>query len=189
MTQTDSTAEIPGATVVISHRIRPDKHDDYETWLGKIAPLAHAAEGNLDWHIVRPVGGLTDTYTVIIRFDTADNLKAWMASPTRQRLVAELKPLLATDDQYTISSGLDFWFAPSTPAPAVPPRWKQFLLTWSAIFPLATVVPLVVLPAMRVVGVPDMYLLNNLVVTAVIVLLMVYLVMPRYTALVRRWLY
>ena len=64
-----------GATVVITHRVRGDKHADYERWLNEIAPLCRASPGHLDRHIVRPISGLTETYTVIIRFDTKAHLQ------------------------------------------------------------------------------------------------------------------
>ena len=70
--------EIEGATLVITHRIREGKLDAYEEWLGKITPHSKASPGHLDWHIVRPIPGLTSTYTVIIRFDTDAHLKQWI---------------------------------------------------------------------------------------------------------------
>jgi antibiotic biosynthesis monooxygenase (ABM) superfamily enzyme len=54
-----------GATVVITHRVRNDKHADYEKWLEEIALLCKASPGYLDWHIVRPIPGLSETYTHI----------------------------------------------------------------------------------------------------------------------------
>jgi antibiotic biosynthesis monooxygenase (ABM) superfamily enzyme len=36
----------PGATVVITHRVRKDRHADYEWWLNEIAPLCPAAPGS-----------------------------------------------------------------------------------------------------------------------------------------------
>ncbi len=71
----------------------------------------------------------------------------------------------------------------------VPVRWKQFLLTWSAIFPLALGVPFAVVPVLRWAGIPASLPLTTLVVTAAVVFLMVYVVMPRYTRLVQRWLF
>ena len=71
----------------------------------------------------------------------------------------------------------------------LPVRWKQYLLTWSAIYPLALAVPLVVAPALRLAGVPPGVPITTLAVTAVVVFLMVYVVMPRYTRLVQRWLF
>jgi hypothetical protein len=68
-------------------------------------------------------------------------------------------------------------------------RWKQSLITWSAIYPLVLGVPLLVVPVLQLIGVPDHRFVTVFFVTAVVVLLMVYVIMPRYTALVRRWLF
>lgn len=178
-----------GATVVITHRLRQNKQIEYERWLEEIAPLCKASPGHLDWHIVRPIPGLTETYTVIIRFDTEAHLREWMESPTRIRLIEKVRPLLVTDDDFFISSGLDFWFTPAGAKAKVPVRWKQYLVTWSAIYPLALGIPLVVNPILQYLGVPNNRLIATLAVTGIVVFLMVYLVMPRYTRLVQRWLF
>lgn len=186
MNPSDATAS--GATVVITHRVRDGKEADYDHWLNEIGPLCQASPGHLDWQIIRPIAGLTTTYTVVIRFDTCDHLRQWMGSPDRQRHIERARPLLAGDDDYTILSGLDFWFTPPGTA-KVPVQWKQFLITWSAIYPLVLGVPLVVVPLLHQFGVPDSRFLTTLLVTATVVFLMVYVVMPRYTKLVRRWLF
>ena len=178
-----------GATVVITHRLRQNKQIEYERWLEEIAPLCKASPGHLDWHIVRPIPGLTETYTVIIRFDTEAHLREWMESPTRIRLIEKVRPLLVTDDDFFISSGLDFWLTPAGAKAKVPVRWKQYLVTWSAIYPLALGIPLVVNPILQYLGVPNNRLIATLAVTGIVVFLMVYLVMPRYTRLVQRWLF
>jgi uncharacterized protein len=178
-----------GATVVITHRVRVGRHADYEAWLEEIAPLCRASPGHLDWHIVRPIPGLTETYTVVIRFDTTAHLQQWMESPARARLIEKARPLLATGDDFYVSSGLDFWFTPGGAKSKVPVRWKQYLVTWSAIYPLALGVPWVVGPLLRRLGAPEGRLLTTLVVTGAVVFLMVYLVMPRYTRLLKRWLF
>jgi uncharacterized protein len=148
-----------------------------------------ASPGYLDWHIVRPITGLTETFTVIIRFDTKAHLQEWMESPTRARLIEKVKPLFVTGDDFFISSGLDFWFTPAGARAKVPVRWKQFLATWSAIYPLVLGVPLVVTPALQYLGIPDNRYLTTLAVTGIVVFFMVYLVMPRYTKITRRWLF
>jgi hypothetical protein len=177
-----------GATVVITHRVRPDRHAEYDAWVADIAPLCRAAPGHLDWHQVRPLAGLSDTYTIIVRFDTLEHLKGWMGSPVRQQFIDRVRPLLVAGDEYAVRSGLDFWFVPPGATTPVPVRWKQFLVTWSAIYPLALLVPLAVLPALHRLGVPAWEPLATLAVTGCVVALMVYVVMPRYTRLLRRWL-
>lgn len=178
-----------GATVVITHKVRQDRQADYERWMHQITPFVQAAPGYLDWHLVQPIPGLSETYAVIIRFDTQAHLQAWMHSPIRTRLIARVRPLLETGDGFFVSSGLDFWFAPAGARAQVPRRWKQFLVTWSAIFPLVPGVTWVVTPILRHLGLSRFPVLVTLVVTGTVVLLMVYVVMPRYTTLVRRWLF
>jgi len=112
-----------------------------------------------------------------------------MKSEERNRLIDAVRPMLAKDDDFYIQSGLDFWFTPDGARAQVPVSWKQFLVTWSAIFPLALGVPLVVGPVLRYLGFePNLYA-DNLFITGVIVFLMVYVVMPRYTKIVGRWLF
>lgn len=178
-----------GATVVISHRIRADAHAAYEAWLEEIAPRCKRAPGHLDWHIVRPISGLSETFTIVIRFDTEAHLRGWMSSAERTQLIERARPLLLSGDDFFVSSGLDFWFTPSGAKAQVPVRYKQFLITWSAIFPLSLAVPLAVVPLMAALGLPDYRPLTSLAVSGVVVFLMVYVVMPRYTKLVRRWLF
>lgn len=178
-----------GATVVITHRLRENKLAEYENWLEEIAPLCKSSPGHLDWHIVRPIPGLSQTYTIVIRFDTVEHLRGWMESLTRTRLIEKVQHLFVTGDDFFISSGLDFWFTPAGAKAKVPIRWKQYLVTWSAIFPLAFVVPLVVTPLLQYIGLPNNRLVGTFTVTGIVVFLMVYVVMPRYTRLLQRWLF
>jgi hypothetical protein len=177
-----------GATVVITHRVRAGMHEAYEAWLQEIRPLGQAFPGHLDWQVIRPIPGIAVHYTVIIRFDTEEHLRHWMESAERQRLIQATAHLLDVPDSYAIHSGLDFWFMPAAGV-KVPVRWKQFLVTWSAIFPLSLLVPAVLLPVLRAIGLPAEPYLTGLVMTAVLVLLMTYVVMPHYTRWVRGWLF
>lgn len=179
----------PGATVVITHRVREGKQQDYETWLKEIAPLCQASPGHLDWQIIRPIAGLTATYTVIIRFNTPAHLQQWMESPARARLIEKVRPLFVTGDDFFIRSGLDFWFTPTGAKAKVPVRWKQYLVTWSAIYPLVLGVPLVVKPILQHLGLPDHPLLTAFAVTGTVVFFMIYVVMPHYTKLIKQWLF
>jgi antibiotic biosynthesis monooxygenase (ABM) superfamily enzyme len=96
-----------------------------------------------------------------------------MGSKERERLIRKVQPLFVGSDDFLVSSGLDFWFTPAGAKAKVPVRWKQYLLTWSAIYPLALGVPLVVAPGLRLAGVRANVPLTTLVVTAVVVFLMV----------------
>lgn len=185
----NDNSQFEGSTAVITHQVAKDKHAEYEAWLNEIAPQCKNAPGHLDWQIIRPIAGLTETYTIVIRFDTQSHLRGWMESAQRSELIQRVSPLLVKGDDFYISSGLDFWFTSEKANTKIPIRWKQALVTWSAIYPLVLILPLLVLPAMHWMGVPENRYLDTLVVTGIAVLLMVYLVMPRYTKLIHRWLF
>ena len=184
----DTDFSPPGATVVITHRVKRGHEADYDRWLGDIGPVSKAALGGLDWQVIRPVPGLTSTFTVIIRFDTADHLKGWMESDTRRAFIEKLRPHLEHDDDYTIHAGIDFLFMPAG-STRMPVRWKQFLVTWSVIFPLNLVMAPAVIPLLRSVGLPTNRPLVAFVASGIAVYLVVYVIMPRYTRLLRHWLH
>jgi hypothetical protein len=177
------------ATAVITHHIRDEHRDGYEQWLTEIVPLCKTYPGHLGVMVIRPVAGATTTYTVIIRFDTRDHLQIWMSSGDRKRLIEKARPLLADDDQFFVRSGLDFWFTPEGAKAALPTRWKQFLVTWSAIYPLAFLSFTLVDEIIQWFAIPVNRFLRLLCVTGIVVTMMVYVVMPRYTKLVHRWLF
>jgi antibiotic biosynthesis monooxygenase (ABM) superfamily enzyme len=178
-----------GATVVITHRVNEEKQAQYEAWLNEIGPRCRSTEGLLDLHVIRPVQKLSDTYSIIIRYDTEQNLKNWIESEDRKRLISKVQNLLIGNDSYLIKSGLDFWFAPEGTKSKIPVRWKQFVLTWSAIYPLVTILPLALIPLLRWLNLPEQHYLDMLILTGIVVFMMVYIVMPRYTKLVRNWLF
>jgi hypothetical protein len=178
-----------GATVVINHHILDGKQSLYEEWLNEIMPICRSFKGHIDLQIIRPIPKLTFNYTVIIRFDTIENLKLWMESSERRDLISKAKPLFAKDDRYFIQSGLEFLFSNENEGQKVPVRWKQYLVTWSAIYPLSIVIPMLVLPVLRALNFPESKLINSFFISGLIVLIMVYLLMPRYTRAVKQWLY
>ncbi len=178
-----------GATAVITHRVKDEHRIEYEIWLNEIGPVCKTFPGHLDLQIVRPISTLTATYTIIIRFNSQDNLEAWMYSKERRQLIENVRPLLVKDDDFFIRSGLDFWFTPEGAKAKIPIRWKQFMVTWSAIYPLVLGVPLIVLPVLRQLRLPQDRYLDALCVSGVIVFLMVFLIMPRYTRMIQHWLF
>jgi hypothetical protein len=65
-----------------------------------------------------------------------------------------------------------------------PPRYKMFLLTWLAIYPLITAIYLLFGSLLNALPL----LLRTLLLTGVLVYLMTYLVMPKLTKAFHRWL-
>ncbi len=192
MTSTLNTEQIDTeqtATVVISHHVKEDSKTNYEAWLKEIIPVSKRYPGHLGVGIVHPVPGATVTYTVIIRFDTRKNLLTWMESDDRKKLIEKVKPYLVEDDKFFVRSGLDFWFTPEEAKAKLPTKWKQFLVTWSAIFPLVLAMSALIDWLTTSISITLNHPAKVLSLTFLVVLMMVYVVMPRYTKLVHKWLF
>lgn len=174
-------------TAVIRHRVRAEAMVEYEHWLQRIVPIAQRFPGHRGVDVIRPAPG-SSLYTVTIRFDSLAHAEDWFESSARQTLLAELMPLLAQEEQRETLTGLEFWFHPE-PGQKPAKRYKQFLLTVSVIFPLTLLVPMPLhWLALRWPWLGNT-VLQHLLVAAVIVGLMTYVLMPRLTRWVARWLY
>lgn len=178
----------PGASFVITHHVLDDKIEDYENWLDRISNYAKEALGLLDWNLVRPVTGVTSTYNILLRFKDKDSLETWFNSENRKLHIEEVKPLLAKDHHYYIGDGLDFLFMSGSSTKSAPKKWKQFLLTWAAIFSMNLCLPGLVKFTLRYLGLPELKVIDTLFVSGAVVYLMVYVVMPFLAQSFRQWL-
>ena len=174
-------------TAVIQQSVRADTAAAYEAWLKKVVPIAARFPGHRGVNVIRPnPGGLK--YTIAIHFDSIEHAQDWFMSAARRQLIAEVAPLLDAEETVETRSGLEFWFHPNAGQPPAK-RYKQFLVTLSVIYPLTMLVPAGFhwlfgsLPGL------SNYWVAHLFAAATVVALMVYLIMPRYTRSLAKWLY
>jgi uncharacterized protein len=182
------TPQTEVVTSVIHHQVKAGAEASYEAWVREITPAAQRFPGHLGVDILQPPQG-AGLYTIVLRFDTLEHLQGWLASETRQGLIAQVEPLLVHGDPVDIKTGLEFWFTPPQPGQQHPPPYKQFLLTLSVIFPLTLLVPWALQPLFKVVPIIGLPGVRHFASVAVIVGLMTYVIMPHYTRLVADWLY
>ena len=142
-----------GATAVIAHRVLDSQHADYERWLERILPLVAAAPGFLDVQVIRPVRGLTDGYTVILRFDSEAGVAAvaHIACASGTHRLGASDPRARRHLHAPHGNRLPVR-APGLRASGCPCGWKQFLVTWTAILPLSFALPPIITPLLRLVG-------------------------------------
>lgn len=176
------------ATLVIQHHILPGAKTQYEAWVKQIAQEGQRFKGHLGVNVIRPHGTAT-SYTIVLRFDSHDNLQGWIQSETRKRLVRQAQPLLTVEEDLELQTGLEYWFTPPSGKPAHAKPFKQFLVTLSAIFPLTLLVPWLLKSILVQWPFSHYPIVMHFVDVMVIVLLMVYVIMPRYTRLVAGWLF
>jgi antibiotic biosynthesis monooxygenase (ABM) superfamily enzyme len=177
---------LPAATsVVVARTVKPGRELDYERWLARAIGGAREFPGHLGADVLRPAAG-GRLYVLIFRFDSRTHLDAWESSPVRAALVAEAALLSEPDVQVHQHSGLETWFTlPGTPPAAPPPRWKMALVTWSVAFPLVQGLTLLLGPWLQ----PLPPVARGALVAALMVASLTWVIMPRVTRALSRWLY
>ncbi|MFC7518915.1 antibiotic biosynthesis monooxygenase [Herbaspirillum sp. GCM10030257] len=174
------------AVSVIVHDVLPERRTDYERWMLDAIAAHRQFEGHLETNIIRPVES-GSRYVVILRFVDEEHAKAWLHSPVRRSLLKIAEPWLSHVDRFHVHREADFWFAPFT-GRRQPKRWKQWMLSVIAVFPLSVIVPKQI-GALAHWAMPSLPDLAAAAVSALTISgLMVYLLMPFLVRLAGSWL-
>lgn len=168
---------------VVRHKVKAGLRTDYENWLKRIMQVAARFSGHQGVQIVRPS---RHEYAIIVRFGSQAEADHWYHSAERRALIAEVGGLLDTNERIDIVSGFDYWFTP--PSGIAPPRWKQCLLLLSVIWPLSMLMPLLLQPALDLWPPLGLWGVRQGLIAAVMVALVTFVIMPRYTRLLAKWL-
>jgi uncharacterized protein len=184
-------SELPGdaegpVTATVTRRVKPGHEAAYEEFLAGINGAAKTFPGYLGEEVFRPTGGQGGEYRIVYRFDSSTHLRGWLGSDERAAWLKRAEPHVAGPMRTEFLTGLESWFTlPTQPGAPPPPPYKMAVLTWVTIFPLIT---LVVVASAPLIG--KLPLVPRLAVTTLVtVSLMTWVVMPRVTRLLRRWLY
>lgn len=177
-------------TLIVRHRVKAGKDEDYERWLRHIIGVASRYPGHLGIDVVREVSSGMHLFTCVLRFASTGQLQVWLDSDDRRLLIEEVTPLLADGDQTEVNAQREFWFNPaaSVTGAAAPARWKQACVTFLVILPLTLVIPQLWQPVFSQVPWLGGYVQSNVLITLSIVLLVVYQLMPRATSWFANWL-
>jgi uncharacterized protein len=178
-------ADDPPVTAVASRRVKAGREEEFEEWVAGVTAAGARFPGYLGSNIFRP-SGPDDEYQIVFKFDHASNLERWQGSEERRRWNERARELIHEEPRVRVLTGLETWFTlPSKEGDPPPPRYKMVVVTWLAVFPLATVVFMLLDPLLGGFSA----VLRTLVFTMVMVSLMTYVVMPRMTRLFSFWLY
>jgi antibiotic biosynthesis monooxygenase (ABM) superfamily enzyme len=156
---------------VAHRRARAGCQEAYEAVLRGMFQAAGTFPGFMGADIAPPLQP-GDEHRVTMKFATEAALQRWDNSDERLRWHEAMAPLTEGPPEYHVLSGLEAWFVPpNTPVPHPPSRARMALATWLGIFPTVSVF---LWP----------FLLRTAVFTALIVITMTWVVMPRLV----RWL-
>lgn len=173
-------------TVVVRRRVKPARAKEYEAWLDRLIAAASGLPGYRGAEVQPPSGDGPSVYTSVFRFESLATLDAFEGSELRRRALAEVADLVEEDAAWSRLTGLELWFSPP-PGTVVPQpsRFRMALVMIVVVYALVLSLGQLVTKVMGGVAAP----LRLLVTLVLEVFLMTYVVMPRLTRLLARWIY
>ncbi len=171
--------------MLYSRRVKPGREADFEAWAHGIVAAARQFPGHLGASVLDAPG--SREYHILFSFADRRSLRTWLDSDERRRWLARVGDLLEADRGLQQLTGLETWFQlPGSNVPTMkpPPRWKMWLVSLVAVYPLVLAFQVLVVP--RMVGLP--LPLRALLFPLVLLTLMTFVVMPVVTRVLRRWL-
>ena len=152
-------ADEPPVTVLYSRRVKPGREADFQAWAHGIVAASRRFPGHLGASVLDAPG--SREYHILFSFADRKSLRVWLDSVERRRWLARVGELIEVDQGLQQLTGLETWFKlPGSNVPTMkpPPRWKMWLISMVAVYPL------------------------------VLLTLMTFVVMPVVTRLLRSWL-
>jgi hypothetical protein len=171
-------------TVIATRRVRAGHERAYEAWLAEIHAETRGFPGYLGAHVVRPAAGGELEYTNILRFASLASLRAWEESEARRAWLARL-PADAVEGEarFERRGGMELWLTPD--AAKAPVRWRMAIVVIAVVYALILILSPIV--NLAIPGAP--FHLRLFATVTVEVFLMTYVLMPRVTRALDRWLF
>jgi antibiotic biosynthesis monooxygenase (ABM) superfamily enzyme len=172
------------ATEVIITQIKPGNEEAYRAFADRIQKVQETFPGYMG-SFVQPPHHKETGWTTVLRFDSEENLDAWMASPQRASLLKESEELISGFEAQKVDTSFPGW-VPVSPVTGKPPNmWKTAALVLLTLFP-------VVMLELKFLN-PNLHSLPPALATfvgnAISVLLTTYPLMPLAIRAFRPWLF
>jgi antibiotic biosynthesis monooxygenase (ABM) superfamily enzyme len=123
-------------SAVISTRVKPGREAEYRAWERKIAVAQSKAPGLQGYRFEPAVPGVQEDCVAILRFDTEANLKAWLDSPERRKLIEEAEPLTEEFHARMVHAGFEQWFREAGGSGGPLPVWKMDMIVLLLLYPI-----------------------------------------------------
>ncbi|MDI3326245.1 antibiotic biosynthesis monooxygenase [Pontibacterium granulatum] len=173
-------------TVVISRRVKNGCEEAFEHLSNKMTEAAAPFPGYMGTNMFRPSTDADPEYRIIFKFRSQEDLQNWQDSSERAEWLKGIECLLETPSQIEVTSGLVTWFSmPGQNPVQPPPKYKMTCVSWLALCPTVTLIfwlfgdLLAQLPLVP----------RSILVTAVVMVLMSYVLMPRFSRWFAFWLF
>ena len=169
--------------VVFERRVRPGADAAFRQWSERFVQTASRFPGHEGASVLAVPN--SESQFVLVRFASSADLGRWQGSDEYAALIREADTLGPAGQYSETRTGLETWFTlPDKPAPAAPPPpWKMAIVTWVALLPMVIALAYIFAPF----RLP--FLVEVSLSTAIPVAMLTWIIMPRLTRLLYRWLY
>lgn len=154
---------------------------DFEKWKSKAVGLIKIVKGFIDISFLDRIKE-ADYVHVLIRFGCDDQVRAWLNSDTRKKIFNDTNSTWLTERREVVHSGNIFWYRVFESTK----KWKQWAVTFIAVYPLTLVIPGLVKGITNVV---PLYFFAGIISALMISGFMIYMVLPFIHNLFRKWLH
>ncbi|MGA3163253.1 MAG: antibiotic biosynthesis monooxygenase [Verrucomicrobiota bacterium] len=168
--------------IAITRRVRPGCETAFQQALREFFQTSFAHGGVLGASMLTPPPGSDSREFGILRtFASETECDAFYESPMFKAWEERARTLTEGEPEYRQLHGLEAWFrSPHSP----PPRWKMAVATLLGVYPVSLLIGIVLSPTLEELPL----WLNLFVVSAIIVGLLTWAVMPFVTRLLHHWL-
>ena len=173
-------------TVVVTRRVKSGYESQYENWLKRLLEEAKSMKGYMGVAVQKPAPGTTE-YTSVFRFDSVENLRKFEESEIRTRYLREVVDYVEADAIWRKFSGLEFWFSP--PRGTIVPQPSRFRMALVMILVVYGLVISIGQLVSTVVGDIIPSYVRLFVTISIEIFLMTFVLMPRLTKLLAKWIY
>ena len=169
--------------VVFERRVRPGADAAFRQWSERFVQTASRYPGHEGASVLAVPN--SESQFVLVRFASSADLERWQGSDEYASLIREADTLGPAGQYAETRTGLETWFTlPDQPAPAAPPpAWKMAIVTWVALLPMVIALAYIFAPFRLA------FLVEVSLSTAIPVAMLTWVIMPRLTRLLYRWLY
>ncbi|MBO0694961.1 MAG: antibiotic biosynthesis monooxygenase [Verrucomicrobia bacterium] len=173
-----------GVVEAIITQVKPGKEAAYREWETKIQQAQSKFPGYRGSYVQPPVAGELG-WTTLMRFDTAEQLDAWLKSSERAALVREAEPLVDYTHLQRMGTSFPGWFPTDPRTGQGPPNWKAAMLVLLGLFPIVMLESKFLSPRLAGVNFSLAMFIGNVISVA----LTTWLTMPLFIKTFGWWLF
>jgi uncharacterized protein len=170
-------------SIVLSRTVKPGKEAEYEKLAHEAISASRQYTGHSGTTVIKEG---QRRYHLVYRFSDHKKLDEWLASPERKNVRQQINEITEDNSDIKKLTGFETWFKVPGQAPLKsPPRNKMWAATLLGAYPLVVLFQVFLAP--KVQNWP--LLLRSAVFPLVLLTLMMYVVMPWVTKILKPWLF